>query len=288
MHGSKGDQHREVQHDGPEAPKACPRIARLASIRTHNNTRGIGAPTEAVHNLWVPSSFWLWAWAGPARGCSDFSSKCAHDGGKSSFPHRKRLLACGNQRTSDGPCLRPPKNRCRWPQPAAVARCLGSQWAAGGWIPSYQQRSAGAGSLSSLHTAAQQSCQLFAPFSCARTWRVGFAATVSAMALRKAVYRNGASEACRPPCDDPVIVRWMRLCVSLGSVCENGVIVYVDYIFDCPGPFVRIDKPILHLDAYGRRLLTLPDTFAICWLALPVPRAPTPRNAEPATHQRRG
>ena len=87
------------------------------------------------------------------------------------------------------------------------------------------------------------------------------------------MYRNGASEACRPQCDDPVIVRWMRLCVSLGSVCENGVIVYVDYIFDCPGPFVRIDKPILHLDAYGRRLLTLPDTFAICWLALPVPRA---------------
>ena len=28
-----------VHHDGPEAPKACPRIARLASIRTHNNIK---------------------------------------------------------------------------------------------------------------------------------------------------------------------------------------------------------------------------------------------------------
>ena len=96
------------------------------------------------------------------------------------------------------------------------------------------------------------------------------AAAMSAMALRKALCRNGASEACRSPCDDPVIVRWVRLCVSVGSVCENGVIVYVDYIFDCSGPFVRIDKPILHLDAYGRRLLTLPDPFANCWLALTV------------------
>ena len=85
-------------------------------------------------------------------------------------------------------------------------------------------------------------------------------ATMSAMALRKALCRNDTKEARRPPRDDPVIVRWVRLCVSLGGVCENGL------IFDCSGPFVRIDKPILHLDAYGRRLLTLPDTFAICWL----------------------
>ena len=95
-------------------------------------------------------------------------------------------------------------------------------------------------------------------------------ATMSAMALRKAWCRNGAREAHHPPRDDPVIVRLVVLCVSLGSVCENGVIVYVDYIFDCSGPFVRIDKPILHLDAYGRRLLTLPDPFAICSLALTV------------------
>ena len=128
---------------------------------------------------------------------------------------------------------------------------------------------------SSLHTAAQLSSQFFAPGSSSRTWNVGMAATMSAMALRKALYRNGAREACRPPYDDPVIVRWMRLCVSLGSVCENGVIVYVDYIFDCSGPIVRIDKPILHLDAYGRRHLSPPDPFAICWLALTVAGAST-------------
>ena len=44
-----------VHHDGPEAPKACPRIARLASIRTHNNTK----VPEHLHKLstsyWVPS-----------------------------------------------------------------------------------------------------------------------------------------------------------------------------------------------------------------------------------------
>ena len=77
------------------------------------------------------------------------------------------------------------------------------------------------------------------------------AATMSAMALRKALCRNGAREACRPPRDDPVIVRWVRLCASLGGVCENGIIVYVDHIFDCSDPIIRIDKPILHLDAYG-------------------------------------
>ena len=92
------------------------------------------------------------------------------------------------------------------------------------------------------------------------------AATMSAMALRKALCRIGAREARHPPLDDPVIVRWVRLCVSLGSVCENGVIVYVDYIFDCSGPFVRIDKPILHPYAYGRRHLSPPHPFAICWL----------------------
>ena len=96
------------------------------------------------------------------------------------------------------------------------------------------------------------------------------AATMSAMALRKALCRNSAREACRPPRDDPVIVRWVRLCASLGGVCENGIIVYVDHIFDCSDPIIRIDKPILHLDAYGRRLLSLPDHSAICWLALPV------------------
>ena len=53
-----------------------------------------------------------------------------------------------------------------------------------------------------------------------------------------------ASKARRPPRDDPVIVRRVRLCVSLGGVCENGVIVYLDHIFDCSGPLVRIDKPI--------------------------------------------
>ena len=79
------------------------------------------------------------------------------------------------------------------------------------------------------------------------------AATMSAMGLRMALHRNGAKEAHHPPRDDPVIVRLVVLCVSLGSVCENGVIVYVDYIFDCSGPFVRIDKPILHPYAYGRR-----------------------------------
>ena len=46
-----------VHHDGPEAPKACPRIARLASIRTHNN---IKVP-EHLHKLstpfWVPYCF---------------------------------------------------------------------------------------------------------------------------------------------------------------------------------------------------------------------------------------
>ena len=96
------------------------------------------------------------------------------------------------------------------------------------------------------------------------------ASTMSLMALCKALCRNGAREACRPPRDDPVIVRWVRLCASLGGVCENGVIVYVDYIFDCSGPFVRIDKPILHPYAYGRRHLSPPHPFAICWLALTV------------------
>ena len=67
---------------------------------------------------------------------------------------------------------------------------------------------------------------------------------MSATALRKALHRNGAKEAHHPPRDDPVIVRLVVLCVSVGSVCENGVIVYVDYVFDCSGPFVRIDKPI--------------------------------------------
>ena len=128
-------------------------------------------------------------------------------------------------------------------QLAAAASCLGSQWAADGCIPPYQKRSAGPGSLSSLHTAAQLSCQFFAPASCSRTWRVGMAATMSAIALWKALCRNGAREARRPPRDDPVIVRWVMLCVSLGSVCENGVIVYIDHIFDCSDPFVRIDKP---------------------------------------------
>ena len=144
--------------------------------------------------------------------------------------------------------------RCgRWPQPAAVASSLGSQWAAGGWIPPHPQRSAGPGRCSSLHTAAQLSSQLFAPGSSSRTCSVGMAATMSAMALCQALYRNGAREACRSPRDDPVIVRWVRLCVSLGSVCENGVMVYVDYIFDYSGSVVRIDKPILHLDTCGRR-----------------------------------
>ena len=145
------------------------------------------------------------------------------------------------------------KRRCRWLHLAAVASSLGSQWATGGWIPPHPQRSAGPGRYCSLHTVAQQSSQFFAPANCSRTWRVGMASTMSSMALCKALCRNGAREACRPPRDDPVIVRWVRLCASLGGVCENGVIVYVDYIFDCSGPIVRIDKPIPHLDTCGRR-----------------------------------
>ena len=58
------------------------------------------------------------------------------------------------------------------------------------------------------------------------------AATMSAMALRKSsLHRNGAKEARHSPRDDPVIVRWVGLCVRLGSVCQNGVIVYV---LPCP------------------------------------------------------
>ena len=45
-----------------------------------------------------------------------------------------------------------------------------------------------------------------------------------------------AKEARHSPRDDPVIVRWVGLCARLGSVCQNGVIVYVDRIFDCSGP----------------------------------------------------
>ena len=98
---------------------------------------------------------------------------------------------------------------------------------------------------------------------------------MSAMAFARRFCRNDAREACRLPRDDPVpvIVRWVKLCVSPVGVCENGIIVYVDHIFDCSDPIIRIDKAILHLDAYGRRLLTLPDPFAICWLALTVPEA---------------
>ena len=99
------------------------------------------------------------------------------------------------------------------------------------------------------------------------------AAAMAAMALWKALHRNGAKEARHSPRDDPVIVRWVGLCVRLGSVCQNGVIVYVDYIFDCSGPFVRIDKPIPHLYTCGRRHLFTPDPFAICLLALTVARA---------------
>ena len=72
----------------------------------------------------------------------------------------------------------------------------------------------------------------------------------------------------------------------MGGVGENGIIVYVDHIFDCSDPIIRIDKPILHLDAYGRRLLTLPDPFAICWLALTVPGAETDRKMDAQTHGR--
>ena len=212
--------------------------------------------------------------AGPARRGSDFFRKMRSRWRKSSFPHRKRVIKA--QFGCSGGCWnrvsnarnRGTKARRRWPQPAAVARCLGSQWAAGGWIPPQQQRSAGPGRCSSLHTAAQLSSQLFAPGSSSRTWSVGMAATMSAMALRNALCRNGAREAHHPPRDDPVIVRLVVLCVSLGSVCENGVMVYVDYIFDYSGPFVRIDKPNSHLDVYGRRHLSPPDPFAICWLAL--------------------
>ena len=61
--------------------------------------------------------------------------------------------------------------------------------------------------------------------------------------------------------------------VRLGSVCQNGVTVYADRIFDCSGSIVRIDKPIPHLDTCGRRHLSTPDPFAICLLALTVARA---------------
>ena len=76
------------------------------------------------------------------------------------------------------------------------------------------------------------------------------AATMSATALWMALHRNGAKEArhsLHSPRDDPVIVRWVGLCVRLGSVCQNGVIVYVDRIFDCSGPIVVVLINLFHI-----------------------------------------
>ena len=159
---------------------------------------------------------------------------------------------------------------CRALQPCSRASSLSSQWAAGGLIRSFRQRSVGFSSFSSLHKEAQLSCQLFASGSHAWPCSDAIAPMMSAMGTSMTWKVHGAKEAHRPLHDDPVIIRRVKLCVSLCNVCENGVKVYSDSIFDSSDPFVCYDKAISHLDTCGREHLSPPDPFAICWLALTV------------------
>ena len=99
---------------------------------------------------------------------------------------------------------------------------------------------------------------------------LAISSTMSAMGSNMTWKVHGAKEAHHPPHDDPVIIRRVKLCVSLCNVFENGVKVYSDSIFDGSDPFVCYDKAISHLDTCGREHLSPPDLFVICWLALTV------------------